>query len=151
MPRDGTKNLTPLNKQTKEKQKEITRLGGIKSGEVRRQKRDLRKALQLALDNTYTDTNGDKISAVDAMARNLVAKAVSSRNKDAMAAIKYICELTGMNKTPEQTQREEIELDLMKQELELKKQVAKDMQEGSDNEIKIEIVRAPKKSKEDDE
>lgn len=40
--RDGTKNLIPLPNRSKEEQKEIRKKGGVASGEVRRQKRDMR-------------------------------------------------------------------------------------------------------------
>lgn len=46
MPRNGTKNLIPLNKRTKEEQKRISRAAGIASGEARRKKRLLRDTLE---------------------------------------------------------------------------------------------------------
>lgn len=39
--------LIPLNKRTKEEQKEITQKGGIKSGEVRREKAKMKSAVKL--------------------------------------------------------------------------------------------------------
>lgn len=38
LPRDGTKNLKPLNKRTKEEQREIQSKGGVNSGKARRKK-----------------------------------------------------------------------------------------------------------------
>ena len=54
MPRDGTKNLTPMNKRSLEEQKELQRKGGKASGIARRRKADLKKAFEtlLALDVT---------------------------------------------------------------------------------------------------
>lgn len=45
MPRDGTKNLIPLNKRTKEEQKKISRAGAIKSRDNRRARKTLREEL----------------------------------------------------------------------------------------------------------
>nr|DAX85422.1 MAG TPA: hypothetical protein [Caudoviricetes sp.] len=54
LPRDGTKNLTPMNKRSLEEQKELQRKGGKASGIARRRKADLKKAFEtlLALDVT---------------------------------------------------------------------------------------------------
>ena len=48
MPRDGTKNLKPV--QTKEEARIRGRNGGIRSGEVRRKKRNMKNAINLVLD-----------------------------------------------------------------------------------------------------
>ncbi len=54
MPRDGTKNLKPMNERSKDEVREIARKGGINSGKTRRKKADLKKAFEtlLALDVT---------------------------------------------------------------------------------------------------
>ena len=46
LPRDGTKNLTPMNKRSLEEQKELQRKGGKASGIARRKKADLKKHLK---------------------------------------------------------------------------------------------------------
>lgn len=43
------KDLVPLNKRTKEEQKEIAKKGGIKSGEARRRKKTMRETMELML------------------------------------------------------------------------------------------------------
>lgn len=55
MPRNGTKNLIPFNKLTEEEQKKISRNGGIKSGESRRQKKLLKETLEEYLSITSSD------------------------------------------------------------------------------------------------
>lgn len=50
MPRDKEKNLLPLNRRTKSEQREIAQRGGIKSGEVRRAKRDMKNEMRMILD-----------------------------------------------------------------------------------------------------
>lgn len=46
MPRDGTKNLIPVTKRSKEEAKKISSKGGINSGIARRQKKLLRDTLE---------------------------------------------------------------------------------------------------------
>ncbi len=57
LPRDGTKNLTPMNKRTKEEQKKIASKGGKASGVARRRKADLKKAMETLLTLDITDSN----------------------------------------------------------------------------------------------
>ena len=47
-------NLIPLNKRTKTEQRAITQMGGIKSGEVRREKRLLKDTIEMLLNNKPT-------------------------------------------------------------------------------------------------
>lgn len=56
MPRDGTKNLTPMNKRSLEEQKELQRKGGKASGIARRKKADLKKAFETLLALDVTDS-----------------------------------------------------------------------------------------------
>ncbi len=44
------KDLIPMNKRTKEKQKEIAKMGGIKSGESRKRKKELKERFKLGLE-----------------------------------------------------------------------------------------------------
>lgn len=55
MPRDGTKNLKPMNKRTKDEQKKIQSKGGKASGKARRKKADLKKAFETLLSLDVTD------------------------------------------------------------------------------------------------
>lgn len=68
------KNLRPSEyKLTQEEQKK----GGIASGEARRQKRDLRKALEVLLEKTVTkDKEGNEISGAEALALKQFEKAL---------------------------------------------------------------------------
>ena len=56
--RQGTKNLKPVTSRTKEEAREISRKGGIKSGEARRAKRDAKKAAEVVLYETLISTKG---------------------------------------------------------------------------------------------
>lgn len=65
MPADGTKNLKPLNKRTKEEQKKIVKKGGIASGAARRKKREEKKIRKSIVDTLkdvlYTDIKNKKL------------------------------------------------------------------------------------------
>ncbi len=54
MPRNGTKNLKPMNTLTVEEQKKIARAGGKRSGEVRRARKTLREELLAILSDGDT-------------------------------------------------------------------------------------------------
>ena len=72
MPRDGSKNLKPQNMRTKAEQKKIAAMGGVASGEARREKRTLRKLLEIAMERPV----GDQTTA-EAITVALLEKAMS--------------------------------------------------------------------------
>ena len=55
MPYNGAKNLIPITMRTKTEAQEISRKGGIKSGETRRLKKTLKETMQMILDLKVTD------------------------------------------------------------------------------------------------
>lgn len=55
MPNETTKNLIPQNKRTKDEQREIARLGGIASGQARREKKTVQKILNEFLSTAAKD------------------------------------------------------------------------------------------------
>lgn len=61
----GKDNLIPLNKRTKEEQREITRKGGIASGKKRQEKIVFKELFQMLLAEEYKDgmTNAQAIAA----------------------------------------------------------------------------------------
>lgn len=56
---------------------EEAKKGGKRSGETRRAKRDLRRALEMMLEKDYHDKNGNVISGTDAIAAKLFEQAMS--------------------------------------------------------------------------
>lgn len=58
-------NLIPLNQRTKSKQREITRNGGIKSGEVRRKNKLLRESIMEAADMVAALTDAERQAIID--------------------------------------------------------------------------------------
>lgn len=105
MPRDGTKNLIPQNKRTKEKQKEISVMGGKASGAARRKKKKTSDILTSLLNlpvkseklkQTLADIGAkvEKDTDVEtAMMAGLVAQACNGR----VDAIDKVLELKGQN------------------------------------------------------
>ena len=59
--RKGDKNLIPLNKRSKEKQREICSKGGKKSQEVQAQNRSIQERARIVLNTLISRKNGDKI------------------------------------------------------------------------------------------
>ena len=55
--------------------------GGVKSGEARRRKRDLRLAMQKLLEDEYTTSDGSKISGAEAIALKQMEKALKGDAK----------------------------------------------------------------------
>ena len=57
------------------------RKGGIASGESKRNKRDLREALELLLDKDYTDKKGVTRSGTESLATAIFSKALKGNTK----------------------------------------------------------------------
>lgn len=85
-------NLIPMNERTKEEQREIARMGGIRSGEVRKQNADLKKRLReianMALRDgkidditTLADAKNANLSISDALLVKLVVMALGGNIK----------------------------------------------------------------------
>ena len=74
MPNDATSNLIPQSERTKEEQRRIARQGGIASGKARAEKRDLRKALELLLEQTFTDKKGVTKTGAQAITERLFSE-----------------------------------------------------------------------------
>ena len=53
MANKGQENLIPMSERTKEEQKKIATMGGIRSGEVRREKATMKATLKMLLDEKY--------------------------------------------------------------------------------------------------
>lgn len=80
--------------------REEAKKGGIASGEARRRNASLRKAMQMLLDSTFKDKNGNDISGADALCLSMFKIASNSKDKQAVQAFRSIMELTGEAKVP---------------------------------------------------
>ena len=76
MANNGIENLKPQSERTKGEQREIAKKGGIASGKSRRQKRDLRRALEVLLERDYKDKDGNMLSGAEAITAKLFQKAM---------------------------------------------------------------------------
>jgi general stress protein YciG len=71
------KNLKPpFNKRDPQEQKEISRKGGIRSGEVRRERKRFKEIFELLLAKKSTNDKGETATIKEIIAINTVAKAV---------------------------------------------------------------------------
>jgi hypothetical protein len=71
------KNLKPpFNKRDPKEQKEISRKGGIRSGEVRRERKRFKEIFELLLAKKSTNDKGETATIKEIIAINTVAKAV---------------------------------------------------------------------------
>lgn len=61
---DGHENLIPMNQRTLEEQREITRKGGIASGEARRKKKEIAEIARIVLESQVTDVSDYDYGAV---------------------------------------------------------------------------------------
>lgn len=66
---------------TTEEQREIARKGGKASGEARRRKRDLRRALEMLLEKDYTDKKGNIATGAEAISTKLFEQAMKGNVK----------------------------------------------------------------------
>lgn len=73
MPRNGTKNLIPTNKRTKEEARRISSNGGKRSGEVRRARKTLREELLALLSDGNTQNKISTALIDEAMNGNVKA------------------------------------------------------------------------------
>lgn len=80
--------------------REEAKKGGIASGETRRKNASLRKAMQMLLDSTFKDKNGNDISGADALCLSMFKIASNSKDKQAVQAFRSIMELMGEAKVP---------------------------------------------------
>ena len=74
-------NLIPNSERTPEELREQTRKGGIASGKARREKRDLRKAIEILLEKDFKDSNGKDVSGAEAIAIKQFQKALNGDTK----------------------------------------------------------------------
>lgn len=70
-----------FDQRTAEEQRAIARQGGIASGEARRNKKDLRQALEMLLEREMTSKSGEKMSGTEAITAKLFEQALKGNVK----------------------------------------------------------------------
>ena len=86
MPRNGTNNLIPVTKRSKDEAREMSRKGGVNSGKTRRRQANLRAAFKEILKSTV-DIDGKKMTVPEALAAIATKKALITGNLDDMLKI----------------------------------------------------------------
>ena len=79
--------------QSREEAAKNGKKGGLASGAARRRKRDIKKSLESLVNDTYTDSNGDKIEGIDVLAATLFKIATDPKHKQVIKAQQLIFEL----------------------------------------------------------
>ena len=72
-------NLIPFTERSESEVREMNRRGGIKSGEVRREKANLKKQLQVFLEEELTDKHGNVMTGAEMMVK-VAVKEMSKGN-----------------------------------------------------------------------
>ena len=95
---DGNiENLVPFNERTEEEQREIARMGGIKSGEARRQKKLMKQIYAEFLEKKHNiigrDGEKEEISGSDLLAK-VMAKVLSRGDSASVSLMREIREAT---------------------------------------------------------
>lgn len=102
--------------------KEEAKKGGKKSGETRRRKADMRKAVANILNAEYNiKGQDDKITGVDALAINLFQIAQDKKNKQCLQATRLLLEIYGQDKSPIAEEIQKTELEILKAKANLMK------------------------------
>ncbi|MBQ6554474.1 MAG: hypothetical protein IJR45_01025 [Firmicutes bacterium] len=138
------KNLIPeAHKLTVEEQSK----GGKKSAQSRRQKADIKKAVQAMLDGVYKDKKqGIEKTGAEVLALKLFEVATDPKNKQCVAAVKLIREIVGQNTTADDRKLKKAqlayiqgraELEIARAENEKQKLLAEEVGEMGDIEINI--------------
>ena len=92
----GTDNLIPMNERTKEEQKEIAKMGGIASGEARREKATMKKALEMLLD----EKNSKGKTYRDLATLGLIKGAIDGKAENYRTIVQLLGELEEIKETP---------------------------------------------------
>lgn len=97
----------------------MTRKGGIKSGESRRRKANLRKLAQQVLLDKHTDKNGREFTGEEAFVIGLTANLANPNSRNWGKAMDLIIQLTGANKTEEECERIKAETKLIQAKVDM--------------------------------
>lgn len=107
-------NLIPFNERSESEVREMNRKGGINSGKARRAKADLRRAMQDALNSTFTDSKGKKATGAEIVMAGLMANLSDQKARNWGKAVEVMLLLTGQNMTKEQIAKIKAEIELTK-------------------------------------
>lgn len=107
-----------LKRSTPKEARENGRKGGIQSGKSRKRKAEIRKAIQSILNNDYQvkdKSTGETqiMTGGEYLATTLFAMAIDPKNKNNIAAIKLLIDMSGDDKSPEELKKLKSEIALL--------------------------------------
>lgn len=100
--------------QSREKAKANGRKGGIASGKAKREKKNLREAMQEALVTTFTDSKGNKATGMEIIMAGILANLSDPKSRNWGKAMEYAMNLSGMQMTPDQIEKIRADIELTK-------------------------------------
>ena len=77
----GQENLVPQSKRTKDEQRKIATMGGVASGKARRDKKNIRLAVEALLEKDYKGKDGKILSGAEAITVKQMEKALKGDTK----------------------------------------------------------------------
>lgn len=102
--------------------------GGKKSGEVRKQKAQIRKSIEMMLNAEYKMKDGTTVTGMDAIAMSMFKTANDPKNKNNVYAAKYLLELLGQSQAPLDAKEQKARIKIMETQ-------AKQMQSGTETQF----------------
>ena len=87
---------------TPEEARAFGKQGGVKSGEVRRRRADMRKAMQAIISRTYTTSDGEEIGGDELIVMNILKAAVNPKDKNWAKAVDLVIKLVGADKSKDE-------------------------------------------------
>jgi len=106
--------LVPLQSRTTDEVQKIARKGGIASGQARRRKADLRKAMTLAMETVWKDKNGNEATGQEMTIAGIIANLSDPKGRNWGKALEAMLLLTGQSMTKEQIAKLKAETELTK-------------------------------------
>lgn len=115
----NAENLIPNSKRSPNEVRENGKKGGIKSGQVRKQKSDLRKMMNTWLDEEHTNKNGGTVTGNQAIMNQIISNAMNPDSKNWSKSIDIILQMSGALISDEQKARQQAETDLIRAKVEM--------------------------------
>lgn len=141
-----SENLIPTNRRTKEEAREISRKGGKASGEARRRKADLKKALKTVLEaDVHSDKVAEQLESMGFDNSNLMAMVfaqMQKAQKGNVRAFEAISKVMGVEKDELDRKEQRQRIKALELELEEKKKRLEALEQATAG-LNIEILPIP--------
>lgn len=147
-----SENLIPTNRRTKEEAREISRKGGKASGEARRRKADLKKALKTVLEaDVHSDKVAEQLENMGFDNSNLMAMVfaqMQQAQKGNVRAFEAISKVMGVEKDELDRKEQRQRIKALELELAEKKKRLEALEKATEG-MNIEIVPIPEVAEND--